>query len=195
MPSRRTNSERSGLTLPVGRILTMLRVESNRRVSTAGGVYFTAVLEYLTAEMLELALNAARSEGSYRLKSRHLNMALRADPEFLPMFRKAVFAHSSYYPAYDLTRKIAEGNGPVNRDVEGDQKPVNLPGPSSNQNQTPDSTGQPVRDKGNMKRKASKEKSSSKKKAPKKKSDSQKKAPKKKSNSKKKAPKKKSNRK
>nr|XP_042909437.1 histone H2A-beta, sperm-like [Parasteatoda tepidariorum] len=105
MNSRTTTSKKSGLTFPVARIITMLRVRGvANRITTDGGVYFTAVLEYLTAEILELALNAARTEGSSRIQPRHLNIALRSDLELFPLFRTAIFPESTHHPDNNVNR-------------------------------------------------------------------------------------------
>ena len=50
-------------------------------------VYLAAVLEYLAAEVLELAGNAARDNHRARVSARHLLLALRHDEELKAMLQ------------------------------------------------------------------------------------------------------------
>ena len=58
-----------------------------RIVGTGAAVYLTAVVEYLTAEILELSGNAARDHRSWQILPRHLMLAVRNDEELNKMFR------------------------------------------------------------------------------------------------------------
>ena len=57
----KSRSSRAGLQFPVGRVHRLLRKGNYAtRVGAGAPVYLAAVLEYLAAEILELAGNAAR---------------------------------------------------------------------------------------------------------------------------------------
>ena len=83
----RTRSSRAGLQFPVGRMHRYLRKGHYADNIGAGApVYLAAVLEYLSAEILELAGNAARDNKKARIVPRHLQLAVRNDEEFNKVF-------------------------------------------------------------------------------------------------------------
>ena len=68
-----SRSAKAGLQFPVGRIARYLKKGGYaQRVGGGAPVYLAAVLEYLCAEVLELAGNAARDNKKSRIIPRHL---------------------------------------------------------------------------------------------------------------------------
>ena len=115
---QQSRSARAGLQFPVGRISRFLR--KGRYASRVGGgapVYLSAVLEYLAAEILELAGNAARDNKRTRITPRHIQLAVRNDEELNKLLGGVTIASGGVLPnihAVLLPKKKAgeEGKAP-----------------------------------------------------------------------------------
>nr|AAP06146.1 similar to GenBank Accession Number X01064 histone H2A in Oncorhynchus mykiss [Schistosoma japonicum] len=88
-----------GLQFPVARVHRLLRKGNYaERVGAGAPVYLAAVLEYLTAEILELAGNAARDNKKTRIIPRHLQLAVRNDEELNKLLGGVTIAQGGVLP-------------------------------------------------------------------------------------------------
>ena len=88
MPSRaplypaKSVSTKCGLVLSVARVEKRLRERREvKRVGKASAVFLAGVLEYVVAEILEMAGNQALAGKKHRVTPQHISIALRRDVE------------------------------------------------------------------------------------------------------------------
>merc|ERR1712137_559153 len=108
----KSRSKRAGLTFPVGRIHRLLRKGNYAKLVGAGAsVYLGAVMEYLTAEILELAGNAARDNKKSRIIPRHLQLAIRNDEELNRLLGHVVISQGGVLPQIQAELLPAKSKG------------------------------------------------------------------------------------
>ncbi|KAK8955077.1 Protein H2A.7 [Platanthera zijinensis] len=94
-----SRSSKAGLQFPVGRIARFLKNgKYAERVGAGAPVYLAAVLEYLAAEVLELAGNAARDNKKTRIVPRHIQLAVRNDEELSKLLGTVTIANGGVMP-------------------------------------------------------------------------------------------------
>lgn len=80
--SAKSRSAKAGLQFPVGRVARYLRnMRVAKRIGAGAPVYLAAVLEYLAADILELAGNATKDFKKKRITPRFLSLAIKGDEE------------------------------------------------------------------------------------------------------------------
>ena len=94
-----TKSAKAGLQFPVGRVSRYLKAgKYASRLGSGAPVYLAAVLEYLAAEVLELAGNAARDNKKSRIIPRHIQLAIRNDEELSKLLSSVTVASGGVLP-------------------------------------------------------------------------------------------------
>ena len=94
-----SRSAKAGLQFPVGRVARYLKAGKwATRVGAGAPVYLAAVLEYLCAEVLELAGNASRDNKKTRIVPRHIQLAIRNDEELSKLLGTVTIAAGGVLP-------------------------------------------------------------------------------------------------
>ena len=95
-----SRSTKAGLQFPVGSIARYLKTgKYAERVGAGAPVYLSAVLEYLAAEVLELAGNAAKENKKTRIIPRHIQLAVRNDEELNKLMANTTIASGGVIPS------------------------------------------------------------------------------------------------
>ncbi|XP_013383980.1 core histone macro-H2A.1 isoform X1 [Lingula anatina] len=94
-----SRSAKAGVLFPVGRMHRYLRMGTHhQRIGAGAPVYMAAVIEYLTAEILELAGNAARDNKRGRVTPRHILLAIANDEELHQLLKHVTIASGGVLP-------------------------------------------------------------------------------------------------
>eukprot|EP00252_Welwitschia_mirabilis_P009716 TRINITY_DN2248_c0_g1_i1.p1 TRINITY_DN2248_c0_g1~~TRINITY_DN2248_c0_g1_i1.p1 ORF type:complete len:139 (-),score=27.83 TRINITY_DN2248_c0_g1_i1:319-735(-) len=107
-------SVKAGLQFPVSRIGRYLKKgRYAKRIGIGAPIYLGAVMEYLAAEVLELAGNAAKDNKKSRIIPRHILLAVRNDDELGRLLSGVTIAHGGVLPNINpvlLPKKSKEGS-------------------------------------------------------------------------------------
>ncbi|KFV10025.1 PREDICTED: core histone macro-H2A.2 [Pterocles gutturalis] len=97
--SKLSRSSRAGVIFPVGRMMRYLKKGTYKyRIGVGAPVYMAAVIEYLAAEILELAGNAARDNKKGRIAPRHILLAVANDEELNQLLKGVTIASGGVLP-------------------------------------------------------------------------------------------------
>lgn len=94
-----SKSARSGLNFPVGRVQRSLREgRYAKRIGTGAAVYLSGVLEYLSAEILEISGTAATANKKVRITPRHIKTTIQLDPELNELLKHVDIPYAGVTP-------------------------------------------------------------------------------------------------
>ncbi|KAM9311021.1 core histone macro-H2A.1 [Gastrophryne carolinensis] len=97
--TKTSRSAKAGVIFPVARMLRYIKKGHPKyRIGVGAPVYMAAVLEYLTAEILELAGNAARDNKKGRVTPRHILLAIANDEELNQLLKGVTIASGGVLP-------------------------------------------------------------------------------------------------
>ncbi|XP_063713485.1 core histone macro-H2A.1-like [Symsagittifera roscoffensis] len=94
-----SRSQRAGVLFPVSRFRRYLKdLLKKFRIGVGASVYLAAVIEYLTAEVLELAGNASRDNKRKRVIPRHILLAIANDEELHELLKHVTIPQAGVLP-------------------------------------------------------------------------------------------------
>jgi len=97
--AKQSKTKKAGLVMSVARVLSRLKAgRYSRRVGVTGAVYLAATLEYLVAEVLELAGNCARFFRKKRVSPRCIQLSLLHDKELDQLTRGVIVPQGGVRP-------------------------------------------------------------------------------------------------
>lgn len=120
-----SRSSKAGLQFPVGRISRFLRSgKFAERVGAGAPVYMAAVLEYLAAEVLELAGNAAKDNHKTRIIPRYILLAIKNDDELNRLMAGCTIADGGVLPNINPLLLPSKGSKAAKETPEGPSQEV-----------------------------------------------------------------------
>ena len=91
--------EKTGVTFPIARVFRLLKKDRlNQRIAKSSAIVMTAVMEYITSEILELAGNVAVDAHKKRIVPRHISLALQQDDELAKMVSGCIIHEGGVKP-------------------------------------------------------------------------------------------------
>lgn len=96
---RMSKSQRAGLVFPVSRINNRIKEgKYAKRSGVTAGVYMAGVLEYMAAEVVEIAGRIAEGDKRHRITPRHIQLAILGDEEISVLTKGIIIPRGGVIP-------------------------------------------------------------------------------------------------
>ena len=90
---------KAGVLYPTGRLNRLLKEgRYSERFSRSAGIFLAGVLEYITAEIIELAGSVCEENKKKTIAPKHLNLAVRSDPELNKLMHSITISQGGQLP-------------------------------------------------------------------------------------------------
>jgi len=101
-------STRAGVSFPVSRFRRLMRKGNYaKRIGLGAAIYSAAVVEYLVAEVLELAGNACKDHKKKRIVPRHVQLAIMKDQELSVLCQYVTISQGGVIPNVSLPAPLS----------------------------------------------------------------------------------------
>ena len=110
---------------PVGRLNRFMKQgRYSDRFSRSAGIFMAGVLEYLTAEIIELAGSVCEENKKKTISPKHLNLAVRSDPELNKLMHTITISQGGMLPNIQsaLVPNKKNSKSGLNKDVDPSQQ-------------------------------------------------------------------------
>ena len=95
-----SGSMKAGTLFPVGRLNRLIKIgRFSERSSSSAGAFMAGVLEYLTAEIIELAGNVAEQHKKKTIAPKHVNLGVKSDDELAKLMCEVTIAEGGMLPS------------------------------------------------------------------------------------------------
>lgn len=106
---RKTVSAKAGILFPVQKIRTQLsKGNYAKHIGKKAAIYMAAVLEYLCAEIFEIARIETRKANKQRIIPRHILLAIKKDADFEQLLKDVIISEAGVFPTVVLESKPTE---------------------------------------------------------------------------------------
>ena len=95
-----SQSSRAGVDFPVGRLGRYMR-QTGDRVGRAAPIHMAAVMDYMCAEILDLAIVVCKDHKRKRIIPRHIELGIRNDVDMSRLYLNQTFFNGGMTPHID----------------------------------------------------------------------------------------------